>query len=401
MPPVGGDTLFASQYAAYDALSPRMKAYLEGLTATHSGDHVYRRNNALMGLKETGKTYPRASHPVVRTHPVTKRKALYVNGDFTTHIDGLPREEGRAILEFLCEFATREEFQVRFRWRPHSVAFWDNRCVQHQALWDYYPQTRSGRRVTIKGDRPFFTHRRGRLEKREPMTDIRIYSGGAPKEALNVLTPQFEAADRPQGALHLCGDRELQKKLAAGDIPDMVVMPVPAIDGWSRPARCKALPRGVLGSVGIGVIVREGAPHPEISTPEAFKNALLKGALGRARQSECDAERRASRQGRGSSSASPRRSRPKLTLSNALDGGVQRITAGEAEIGIYPVSEVISVKGIALVGLLPPALQSMIVYGVAVPAASAAPEPAGAFIAFLTDGAHRAVWERGGVRPPK
>ena len=75
-------------------LSPRMKAYLEGLTATHSGDHVYRRNNALMGLKETGKVYPRASHPVVRTHPVTKRKALYVNGDFTTHIDGLPREEG-------------------------------------------------------------------------------------------------------------------------------------------------------------------------------------------------------------------------------------------------------------------------------------------------------------------
>ena len=124
VPPVGGDTLFASQYAAYDSLSPRMKAYLEGLTATHSGDHVYRRNNALMGIKETGKTYPGAAHPVVRTHPVTKRKALYVNGDFTTHIDGLPREESRAILEFLCEFSTREEFQVRFRWRPHSVAFW-------------------------------------------------------------------------------------------------------------------------------------------------------------------------------------------------------------------------------------------------------------------------------------
>ncbi len=89
VPDCGGDTLFASQYAAYDALSPRMKVYLEGLTATHSGDHVYRRNNALMGVAESGKVYPRASHPVVRTHPVTKRKALYVNGDFTTHIDGL------------------------------------------------------------------------------------------------------------------------------------------------------------------------------------------------------------------------------------------------------------------------------------------------------------------------
>ena len=155
VPPCGGDTLFASQYAAYDALSSGMKVYLEGLTATHSGDHIYRRNNALMGIPESGKSYPRASHPVVRTHPVTGRKALYVNGEFTTQIDGLSREESRAILDFLCEFGTREEFQVRFRWRAHSVAFWDNRCVQHQALWDYYPQTRSGRRVTIRGDRPF------------------------------------------------------------------------------------------------------------------------------------------------------------------------------------------------------------------------------------------------------
>ena len=91
----GGDTLFASQYAAYEALTPRMKTYLEGLTATDSGDHVYRRNNALMGIKETGKVYPRASHPVVRTHPVTKRKALYVNGDFTT-VYRRAAERGRA-----------------------------------------------------------------------------------------------------------------------------------------------------------------------------------------------------------------------------------------------------------------------------------------------------------------
>jgi len=77
-----------------------------------------------------------------------------VNRNFTTAIDGLPEEEGRAILDFLFVHSTREEFQVRFRWRPNSVAFWDNRSVQHLALWDYYPQTRSGRRVTIKGDRP-------------------------------------------------------------------------------------------------------------------------------------------------------------------------------------------------------------------------------------------------------
>jgi taurine dioxygenase len=154
VPSCGGDTLFASQHAAYDALSPRLKAYLDGLTATHSGDHVYRRTNALIGRSSEGKVFPHAVHPVVRTHPVTKRKALFVNCNFTTHINELPEEEGRAILNYLFEHSTREEFQVRFRWQPHSVAFWDNRAVQHMALWDYYPQTRSGRRVTIKGDRP-------------------------------------------------------------------------------------------------------------------------------------------------------------------------------------------------------------------------------------------------------
>jgi taurine dioxygenase len=154
VPPCGGDTLFASQYAAYDALSPRMKAYLEGLTATHSGDHVYRRDNALMGIAETGKAYPKASHPIVRTHPMTKRKALFVNRHFTTNIDGVPEDESRAALNYLFDHSTREEFQARFRWQSHSVAFWDNRSVQHLALWDYYPQVRSGRRVTIKGDRP-------------------------------------------------------------------------------------------------------------------------------------------------------------------------------------------------------------------------------------------------------
>src|SRR5262249_55199881 len=92
VPPVGGDTLFASQYAAYDALSTRMKAYLEGLTATHSGDHVYRATNVLVGRDDRGKVFAKASHPVIRTHPVTKRKALYVNQGFTTHIDGLPKK---------------------------------------------------------------------------------------------------------------------------------------------------------------------------------------------------------------------------------------------------------------------------------------------------------------------
>ena len=155
IPRSGGDTLFASQIAAYDALSPRLKVYLEGLTATHSGDHVYRRHNTLIGREDRNKLFPKASHPIVRTHPVSKRRALFVNRNFTTHIDNLPEDEGRAVLNYLFDHSTREEFQVRFRWSPHSIAFWDNRSVQHMALWDYHPQTRSGRRVTIKGDKPF------------------------------------------------------------------------------------------------------------------------------------------------------------------------------------------------------------------------------------------------------
>jgi taurine dioxygenase len=155
VPPTGGDTIFASQYAAYDALTPTFKAFLEGLTATHSGDHSYRRTNRLLGIDDRGKVFPQAVHPVVRTHPVTKRKALFVNQGFTTHINELSAEESRAVLDFLYAHGTKLAFQVRFRWQPHSVAFWDNRAVQHIAVWDYFPQVRSGYRVTIKGDRPF------------------------------------------------------------------------------------------------------------------------------------------------------------------------------------------------------------------------------------------------------
>jgi taurine dioxygenase len=154
VPPVGGDTLFASQYAAYDALSPRMKTYLEGLTAFHDGGPSYRATNAKIGVPETGRVYPSATHPVVRTHPDTGRKALYVNRGFTQRINGLPDDEAGALLAFLIEHSVKPDFQVRFRWRANSVAFWDNRAVQHLAVWDYFPQVRSGFRVTIKGDRP-------------------------------------------------------------------------------------------------------------------------------------------------------------------------------------------------------------------------------------------------------
>jgi taurine dioxygenase len=149
VPETGGDTMFASMYAAYEALSPRMKAYLEGLTAEHDADHVYRPL-----FPDVDRRYPRSVHPVVRIHPVTGRKALFVNGSYTTRIMELPKTESDAILAYLYQHITNPNFHVRFRWRPNSVAFWDNRCTQHLAVWDYFPQVRSGFRVTIGGDTP-------------------------------------------------------------------------------------------------------------------------------------------------------------------------------------------------------------------------------------------------------
>jgi len=149
VPEIGGDTLFSSMYAAYEALSPRMRAYLEGLTAEHDADHVYRPL-----FPDVDRRYPCSIHPVVRIHPVTGRKALFVNGSYTTRIMEVPAPESDAILAFLYQHVANPNFHVRFRWRPRSIAFWDNRCTQHLAVWDYFPQTRSGFRVTVGGDKP-------------------------------------------------------------------------------------------------------------------------------------------------------------------------------------------------------------------------------------------------------
>ncbi len=150
LPPDGGDTLFASMYAAYDALSPAMQEFLAPLTATHDANHVYK---AL--FPDSTRIYPCNSHPVIRTHPITRRKGLYVNASYTTRINELSKKESDALLALLYEHVKDPNFHVRFRWRADSVAFWDNRCTQHFAVWDYFPEVRSGYRVTIAGDKPF------------------------------------------------------------------------------------------------------------------------------------------------------------------------------------------------------------------------------------------------------
>lgn len=150
VPEVGGDTMFASMYAAYDALSERMKTYLDGLNAVHDADHVYRPL-----FPDVDRKYPCSTHPIIRTHPVSGRRLIFVNPSYTTHIVGVPKEESAAILAYLYKHCTNPDFQCRFRWKPNSVAFWDNRCTWHQAIWDYFPDTRSGFRVTIAGDKPY------------------------------------------------------------------------------------------------------------------------------------------------------------------------------------------------------------------------------------------------------
>ena len=155
LPEYGGDTMFANMYMAFEALSAPMQNFLSGLRAFHESEHFYRNRYEKQDELDTNKKYPSAVHPIVRTHPETKKKALYVNKFFTTRIEGLSKQESKLILNYLFSHCEKTEFQIRYRWNQNDMAFWDNRCTLHKALWDYHPMERKGRRVTIKGDQPF------------------------------------------------------------------------------------------------------------------------------------------------------------------------------------------------------------------------------------------------------
>ena len=161
MPPSGGDTLWSSCSAAYEALSEPMRRFLDGLTAQHSVAKSFppeRRQND-PAFKERYERavakHPPVNHPVVRTHPVTGRKGLFVNGGFTTHINELRPSESSALLDFLDAHAGRPEFTVRWRWKVDDLVFWDNRVTQHYAVADYLPERRVVYRATVNGDKPY------------------------------------------------------------------------------------------------------------------------------------------------------------------------------------------------------------------------------------------------------
>jgi taurine dioxygenase len=156
VPPYGGDTEFANQYLAYDALSDGLKATLDGLIGVSTSMKAEVSKTREDRLKAVGKENKAlsAEHPIVRTHPETGRKALYTSSAHTSHIKGWTERESLALLEFLWEHQARAEFTCRFRWEVGSLAFWDNRCAMHNAINDYHGHRRVMHRITLAGDKP-------------------------------------------------------------------------------------------------------------------------------------------------------------------------------------------------------------------------------------------------------
>jgi taurine dioxygenase len=159
IPAVGGDTLWSNMVAAHAGLSARLQRFLDGLTASHDFAKSFPPDRFAgpaeqAQWQQTRARHPPVIHPVVRTHPTTGEKCLFVNSGFTTHIVDLPRPESDAVLNLLFQQVAKPEFTCRHRWRVDDVAFWDNRCTQHYALADYLPHRRVMHRATIIGERP-------------------------------------------------------------------------------------------------------------------------------------------------------------------------------------------------------------------------------------------------------
>lgn len=158
IPERGGDTMFASMSAAYEGLSSKMQNLLSGLTAVHDFSYGFKESLAEPGgrerLADMVRDNPPVEHPVVRVHPQSGKRSLYVNSLFTVGIKGMKEKESRALLDFLIEHMATPEFSCRFKWQANSVAFWDNRITQHKPVNDYFPQHRKMQRITIDGDLP-------------------------------------------------------------------------------------------------------------------------------------------------------------------------------------------------------------------------------------------------------
>jgi molybdate transport system substrate-binding protein len=230
-------------------------------------------------------------------------------------------------------------------------------------------------------------------------SEIRVMSGGAPKEVFAQLTPRFEQQTGNKVIFDYDVLSALRDKIAAGERADVLVMPVPMLDGYGKDGKVRTDSRATFGVVGTSVVVKEGASQPDISTKEKFRAAMLSARsvvhatpgktpsgthMGKVMEQLGIADEMAK----------------KVVHRPALEGGVQLVAEGQAEIGIYPASEVANVKGVAVVGPLPVGIDFDTLYGGAATTDSAASEAAVAFVRFMAAPENRGIWKSGGFGPP-
>jgi molybdate transport system substrate-binding protein len=232
-----------------------------------------------------------------------------------------------------------------------------------------------------------------------PAEAIHVMSGGAPKEVFALLTPEFERQTGHQVKFTYAVITALRERLAAGEKADVLVLPAPVLDGLAGDGKVRADGRATFGTVGLSVVVKEGARRPDISSKEKFRDAVLAArAVVHATPGQTPSGTHMGKvmEQLGIADAMAN----KVIHRPALDGGVQLVAAGEADIGIYPASEVAGVQGLTIVGSLPPGLDLEIVYGAAVSADSAAPGAAAAFVTFMAAPENRSAWKEAGFAPP-
>ena len=231
------------------------------------------------------------------------------------------------------------------------------------------------------------------------MAILHVMSGGAPKEIFLQLTPRFEKHSGHKVKYAFAVMSALRDRLAAGEKADVLVMPTNILDGYQESGVVRPDGRAVLGLVSINAVVRTGAPKPDLSTAEKVKQAILASrtithATPGATPSGTHMGKLVTQLGIADAM------KGKIIHRPALEGGVQLVASGEAEIGFYPKSEVVNTDGLDLVGPLPPEIQLTTIYGAAVTTASAFASPAAEFIAFMSDPVHRAAWSHAGFDPP-
>src|SRR5512139_79368 len=231
------------------------------------------------------------------------------------------------------------------------------------------------------------------------MATLRVMSGGAPKEIFLQLTPQFERQSGHKVEYVFAVMSALRDKLASGEKADVLVMPTNILDGYQKDNVVRAAGRAILGLVSISAVVRAGAAKPDLSTPEKVKQTILSSrAITHATPGATPSGTHMGKLIEQLGIAEVMKG--KIIHRPALEGGVQLIASGEADIGFYPKSEVVNTDGLAVVGPLPAAIQLTTIYGAAVTTASSFPEAGVAFISFMTASAHRAAWAHAGFDPP-